>query len=46
MTVRNEMRENRAQGQQLVLAQMMEMIEIARANAIRERREPFRASTR
>jgi hypothetical protein len=42
MTLMDETRENRTQAQRLVLAQMMEMIEIARANAIRERNEPFR----
>lgn len=42
MTVMNEMRESRTQIQRLVLSQMMEMIDIARANAIRVRNEPFR----
>ncbi len=42
MTVINEMRESRTQAQRLVLAQMMEMIEIVRADAIRSRHEPFR----
>lgn len=42
MTAMNEMRDNRTQAQRLVLAQMMEMIEIVRAEAIRARHEPFR----
>jgi hypothetical protein len=42
MTVMNELRDTRTQTQRLVLAQMMEMIEIARASAIRARHEPFR----
>ena len=42
MTVMSEMRESRTQIQRLVLSQMMEMIDIARASAIRARNEPFR----
>ncbi|MBN1209238.1 MAG: hypothetical protein JXB05_30555 [Myxococcaceae bacterium] len=38
----SEMRESRPQTQRLVLAQMMEMIEIARARAIQARQGPFR----
>lgn len=42
MTVMNETRETRTQAQRLLLAQMMEMIEIVRADAIRSHRGPFR----
>jgi hypothetical protein len=41
MTVLNEMRD-RTQAQRLLLAQMMEMIEIVRGDAIRSRPGPFR----
>lgn len=42
MTVMNALREGRTHAQRLVLAQMMEMIEIARARAIQARQGPFR----